>query len=49
MSSRSSVRKPALRIRVYPCPSVAKSLLSLAFGQLSKFDFGPRMDTDTHG
>ena len=44
--SRSSVRKPALRIRVYPCPSVAKSLVSLAFGQLSKFGFWA---TDGHG
>src|SRR5713226_3824382 len=37
-------------LRVYPCPSVAKSLVF--FGVRSAFEvwfFGPRMDTDTHG
>ena len=41
------------RIRVYPCPSVAKSsvfLVKLGVRSVSEvWFFGPRMDTDTHG
>src|SRR2546425_194995 len=45
-SSRWSARKPAIRIRVYPCPSVAKLLVF--FGVRSAFEVW-FWATDGHG